>query len=154
MPYKDPEKQKACKREWYQRNKKITQERSNANRRKRRVILRGYGQALKSALGCVVCGENDHILLDFHHVDPTKKKYAISRMMNGACGASRRVASINRELIKCVVICKRHHALHHDGRQKLYKKYILPHQKKMKELMEYTYEQVSSTQAVPKKPKG
>jgi hypothetical protein len=55
--------------------------------------------------GCVICGYNKHQgVLDFHHVDPLLKSFAIS-----GGGFSRSWASIEVELKKCILVCANCH---------------------------------------------
>lgn len=54
---------------------------------------------------CVVCGYNKYAgALDFHHVDPKTKSFALS-----VKGLSYSWDSISKEAEKCVVVCKNCH---------------------------------------------
>jgi hypothetical protein len=55
---------------------------------------------------CIVCGETDQILLDFHHLDPSVKEYAVA-------SHSLTWRAMLREIAKCVVLCCRCHRKHH-----------------------------------------
>lgn len=54
---------------------------------------------------CVICKNNDPIILDFHHVDPHKKKYNIPTMINQCM----KLRDIQAELKKCVAVCSNCH---------------------------------------------
>ncbi len=58
---------------------------------------------------CVLCGYSNYIgALDFHHLDPTKKTFALS--VKGLCYAW---SSILKEAKKCVLLCKNCHTEAH-----------------------------------------
>ena len=58
--------------------------------------------------GCYVCGyDKCNAALEFHHRDPTKKDFAISRQ--------RSLDKIKAELDKCVLLCANCHRETHDG---------------------------------------
>ena len=63
---------------------------------------------------CVKCGYNKYPgALDFHHLDPSKKDFAISRKKNCSFDI------IKPELDKCILVCRNCHAeLHFDERCK------------------------------------
>lgn len=62
---------------------------------------------LKRKETCVVCGEDEPVCLDFHHVDPTTKLFDVSDIKGYG------LQKINEEINKCVVICANcHRKLH------------------------------------------
>jgi hypothetical protein len=69
-------------------------------------------EQFKQTLVCSRCGENDHVCLDFHHVDPTKKDINVSKLTT--CGSWKRIM---KEIDKCVVVCANcHRKIHaHDS---------------------------------------
>lgn len=71
---------------------------------KRRRILKL--RAINTMGGvCVICQYDKHPgVLDFHHVDPTTKSFAIS-----GGGFSRSWASIELEIKKCILVCANCH---------------------------------------------
>ena len=75
MPFKDPERLRAYRREymrgWYQRNKA----RHIAYVRNRDHRIEAWLKEYKDTLRCETCGENHPACLDFHHVDPGEKKF-------------------------------------------------------------------------------
>ena len=59
---------------------------------------------------CVVCGYNKYFgALEFHHLDKTKKEYAISDLKNY------NFETLKQELDKCVILCSNCHAEYHGG---------------------------------------
>ena len=60
----------------------------------------------KKTLSCKKCGENRHYVLEFHHLDPSKKEFTI-----GAAMASGRInfEKAKEEIDKCVVLCANCH---------------------------------------------
>jgi hypothetical protein len=59
-----------------------------------------------STFRCVICKKDNPVILEFHHLDPKKKKYNISTMINNCM----RLSDIQAELKKCVVLCSNCHA--------------------------------------------
>jgi hypothetical protein len=60
---------------------------------------------------CIVCGESDPIVIDFHHLDETKKENGISQMMQ----SNYSLQKIQEELNKCVCLCSNCHRRVHAG---------------------------------------
>jgi hypothetical protein len=56
---------------------------------------------------CVVCGESLVPTLDFHHKDPTTKKFTVS----DALAYSEK--TLRAEIAKCDVLCSNCHRMHH-----------------------------------------
>lgn len=53
---------------------------------------------------CEHCGEDDPIVLEFHHNDPSRKKKTISSMI-----AFNSIKSLKKEIAKCSVLCANCH---------------------------------------------
>ena len=109
MPYKDPkvrkEKHKEYSRKYYEKNKEkiIIATTKYSKRGKEKWDL------YKSALHCARCPETHIACLDFHHIDPTEKEYAISKLIS-----SRMFTKAYKEVKKCIVLCSNcHRKLHH-----------------------------------------
>jgi len=66
-----------------------------------------------AADGCVVCGEKDVGVLDFHHV--RGKTFAIS---NGVRSRTIKARQLEAELKKCVVLCANCHRRYHAAKRK------------------------------------
>jgi uncharacterized protein YktB (UPF0637 family) len=60
---------------------------------------------IKEKSGCVDCGINNHIILDFDHLKD--KKYNISRMIHDGFSW----AAIKKEIAKCEVVCANCHRI-------------------------------------------
>lgn len=65
------------------------------------------------AKGCVVCGELEVCCLDFHHIDPSQKKFEISQYLRGS--ATYTFEEVISEISKCVVVCANCHRKIHAG---------------------------------------
>lgn len=68
--------------------------------------VRGAIKELKK-VGCRICGESEHIALDFHHLDPATKESSLRRLTS--------VKRIQIEAAKCVVLCANCHRKLHAG---------------------------------------
>lgn len=75
-----------------------------SRREKRRAIIDDF----KSCLGCSRCGETNPHVLDFHHIDPTLKSFAISARLYTV-----KLTQLQQEMEKCVVLCANCHRLEH-----------------------------------------
>lgn len=53
---------------------------------------------------CEVCGEDDPVVLEFHHTDPSRKSDTISNMIK-----RNSIEKIASEMIKCRVLCANCH---------------------------------------------
>lgn len=82
------------------RCQKCTTERVAERRRKAKEIL-----VERHGGGCRICGYNKYIgALDFHHVDPSTKKFALS-----ARGLTKGIDTLKKEADKCVLLCANCH---------------------------------------------
>jgi len=107
MPYKDPEKRRASRREWYSDNKVS----EKAHVRKRKLKIRKWFGEYKKTLKCSKCPETHPATIDFHH--KTEKGMEISHMV--AHGYS--VDKINEEIKKCQVVCANcHRKIHYNNK--------------------------------------
>ena len=88
-----------------------------ASRKRRRRLLNQRIDAIKGANGCALCPENDPVCLEFHHIDPRTKRFAI--------GTDKRIgwkwATILAEIKKCAVLCANCHKKVHVGKLKVRK---------------------------------
>ena len=58
---------------------------------------------------CLKCGEERKYLLDFHHVNPSEKEFAVSET-----GRYSSLTNVKAEIEKCVCLCKNcHWEFHH-----------------------------------------
>lgn len=85
--------------------------RSEASRRRWQGALRRERYAvvhaqLERAGGCEDCGETDHVVIQWHHVEPEGKEATISQM----CASKKwTLGDLQRELDKCVPLCANCH---------------------------------------------
>ena len=72
---------------------------------------REWFRQLKLTMSCCVCGEDDPVCLDFHHIDPNEKDFELG-------GSSSKVGkkSIINEINKCACLCANCHRKAHAGR--------------------------------------
>ena len=101
---------KSCKREQarasYKRNPTPYLRRAKEEQRVVRQKLRDRIRRIKEMYGCRACGERDACCLDFHHL--TGK----DRHITGCSTVTR----LERELVKCVLLCANCHRKAHAGR--------------------------------------
>ena len=95
MPYADPEKNRAYKKEW--KLKRVAE---------KSTWLNEY----KNKNPCSRCGKSyDPVCMDFHHVDPESKVSTISSFLHG----THTLEKLKEEVAKCEIICAHCHRLHH-----------------------------------------
>ena len=70
-----------------------------------------YFRKYKAERGCIICGEKDPLVLDFHHREPSDKKHSIMYMISGEYSVSK----ILEEIKKCDVVCANDHRRIHNG---------------------------------------
>jgi hypothetical protein len=109
MPFKDP----AVRRDYNLRYQRLYYERNKAEfiekNRRRKQDARKFLWERKATRNCAACGETDPRCLDFHHQGRQPKVAGLSQMATD--GAA--IRSIERELEKCIVLCKNCHAKEH-----------------------------------------
>ncbi len=99
MPFKDPKKRGAYKREWYSKNKENEIKKVHRRRRKIQNWFREY----KSKLKCEKCNENHPSTIDFHHIG--KKEKVIADIVHWGYS----IETIKKEIGKCQVLCANCH---------------------------------------------
>ena len=115
MPYKDKEKrreyQKEYMRKWYQNNKAKHIAYVRNRDKKIKLWLKEY----KATLKCELCEENYPACLEFHHINPEEKEFAIGRIKEYGLSWSK----LKTEIAKCRVLCANcHRKLHHEQKEK------------------------------------
>ena len=99
MPIKDPEKRRSYQRDymrkWYQANKA----KHIAYVRNRDKKIKEWLKEYKRSLSCEECGENHPACLDFHHIDPADKKFAVGRFEHYLS-----MRLLQTEIAKCKVL--------------------------------------------------
>lgn len=94
---RDKEKNREYQRAWYKKNKDLQVARNKANKKRKFEWFREY----KKTLSCILCGENHHATLDFHHRDPKIKEGRITELIV----SNRSMENILAEIEKCDVLC-------------------------------------------------
>lgn len=112
--YKDNIRKASAK--WYRKNAKHVKDRDNEPKNRVRInsfrrqrIERNKEWVLnyKHSHPCIKCGENDPIVLQFHHLQD--KKFNISRKKGESCSLQK----IQDEVTKCVILCANCHLREH-----------------------------------------
>jgi hypothetical protein len=108
MPFKDIEKYRAYQREykkrWYQKNKA----KHISYVRKREIGMETWFRQYKATLRCEICGESHPACLDFHHIDPSRKKFSVSAKRDRPS-----LKQLQEEIAKCQVLCTNCHRKEH-----------------------------------------
>lgn len=125
--YISPKRQKrecrTCRKTYWHKNLAENREKSRLKQQKwrelnralnnkywvdRRVEKKAWVDAYKAEHPCVKCGEADPVCLDFHHIDPTQKKFLIALAVARAS-----LKRIQEEIAKCEILCANcHRKLH------------------------------------------
>lgn len=104
MAYSDPEAEKAYKRDWYQRNRAKTLERTKASNQRALERNTEYVRDIKESNPCTDCGEfYPYYVMDFDHL--SDKEFNISRMVR----SSHSIERLQSEIDKCELVCSNCH---------------------------------------------
>jgi hypothetical protein len=107
MPYKNKTEQLIAQKQHYADNRKDYKWRQQ----ERREAARNYINDIKKRSSCKNCGNNNYIVLDFHHRDKNLKEITANEMVANKYSPSR----IDLELEKCDVLCSNcHRIVHHE----------------------------------------
>jgi hypothetical protein len=110
MPYKDKNKQAEAASKHYQANKDKLKARAKAYTTRQRLLLRRYVIEAKQQ-PCIICKLSfPPCVMDFHHRAGEKKENDVATMVNR--GVS--LATLQREIAKCDIICSNCHRIKHD----------------------------------------
>lgn len=109
MGYKSPEKQREYQKSWYSKNKERIKIQQAAYRKENKPRLTQWFAGIKSTLVCIRCGESHPACLQFHHRDPSTKRFAISQAIRLCVNRE----DILEEIRKCDVLCGNCHAKEH-----------------------------------------
>lgn len=74
-----------------------------------RKIMIEYVNSIRQ-LGCQICNENDPCCIDFHHLDPKQKDFAVSQI------GGRSIEVAKKEIEKCIRVCSNCHRKIHAGK--------------------------------------
>lgn len=64
-------------RKYYKENKEKHLKAIKERKKRHRKEVRGFLRAVREFNGCSLCDEKDYCCIDFHHLDPKKKKFCI-----------------------------------------------------------------------------
>ena len=109
MPLPTKEEQREYQRSWYQKNKERLKEKHKAYPKQNKTIVLRWLEEYKSHLECLRCKENHPACLQFHHRDPSTKRFTISQAVR-LCVC---VEELLEEISKCDVLCGNCHAKFH-----------------------------------------
>lgn len=98
---------KLYKRQYYKSRSSAVKERALEYKKERVAEF----QEFKSGVKCVVCDEDDNCCIDFHHVDPATKTFAVSSKVRDVA-----FSTLMDEINKCIPVCKNCHAKFHAGK--------------------------------------
>ena len=96
--------------EFYQSNNKIHYTCKECVKEEQKKIYhqkQDYLNSIKKQQKCKKCGNDKYYLIDFHHIDPKEKDFAISNR------ASMKLESILTEIKKCIPLCSNCHREFH-----------------------------------------
>ena len=77
----------------------------------KRAELKSRVDNIKKRGECSVCGNEDHRVLEFHHRDPTQKKFSIVKAVHNRYSLN----ALQKEIEKCDLICANCHRVIHYG---------------------------------------
>ncbi len=93
----------------YVRNKTRYTDRNRETLAKRLDLIDALCKMLGGA--CNVCGEDDPVVLDFHHLNPAEKEGAVKKLARTAA-----LKTVIAEMKKCVLLCSNCHRKLHGGK--------------------------------------
>lgn len=100
---------KTCTNEYcrkhYQDNKELYKERSKFHTRRYAKEGRKLIYEFKLSNPCASCSESNPVVLEFHHIDPKKKRNDVSNMATHGYS----IESIEKEIEKCIILCANCH---------------------------------------------
>lgn len=103
MPYKDPDKQKAAQKAWYDKNKNLTFQRSKQSREKRKESIR----KIKEDSPCFDCNISyPYYVMHFDHLDSSNKVDKVSTILQNSG-----LESALNEIKKCQLLCANCHSI-------------------------------------------
>ncbi len=110
MAYKDKQKEKEYKRQYYILNAEYIKK-ENAERKKiHRIKLTKFINRIKILFGCNICGYNKCAnVLHFHHTGDKEKGISVMRRNTVS------IKVLKKEIRKCVILCANCHGEVHAG---------------------------------------
>jgi len=92
-------------KEYYERNREKHRAATREQKRKCREKIRSVLLRIRRNNPCCMCGENDPVCLDFHHVEPKTKVSEVSTLAAQLTS----IETILKEVSKCVIVCSNCH---------------------------------------------
>jgi hypothetical protein len=99
----------SCRRVMNMRSYYKFREKNVARAVKNNKKISDWFNNIKSKLSCCVCGENDPACLDFHHIEPSEKDFALSEQKRNS------KKKLLNEMNKCACLCANCHRKLHAG---------------------------------------
>jgi len=105
--------QKAYQPKWYAKNKEEYLLKRKAQYKEKMYQWWNWLESIGRG-SCVRCGYDEHPrALDFHHIDPSHKKFRISNFIDARGFSDKNKKELLEELKKCIVLCANCHRLEH-----------------------------------------
>ncbi len=83
--------------------------------KEKRRLIAGEVNKIKRSFGCMICGANDTgTVLTFHHTNCKTKKATVCRMVSRL----KPLHVIEKEMMKCAIVCEPCHKEIHRGSSK------------------------------------
>lgn len=95
---------KECKRDYTRSHYLKNKDSYIKSKKQMKKCARKFMFDYLSKSSCKICWHSNPISLEFHHIDPSNKKYTVSCMQTNS------VETIASEIDKCVVLCSNCHA--------------------------------------------
>lgn len=86
---------------------------TTGTKRKRRDVVREFINQYKSKHFCIICKENDPIVLDFHHRNMEDKELEVGNAVKDGWS----IEKIKKEIDKCDLLCANCHRREHYKRK-------------------------------------
>lgn len=96
---------KPCNKEYQRKHYLNNKEYYSDKRKSYQLTTLQYIHNILKDSSCVTCGESRIATLQFDHIDPSKKKFSISR------GRDKSIAVVAKEIEKCQILCANCHAV-------------------------------------------
>ncbi|MBC8395573.1 MAG: hypothetical protein H8E16_00555 [Flavobacteriales bacterium] len=116
MEEKKPKANTPEYRAWYYRNK--YKAKGKASKKEKEKRNKNFVIRYRKQCSCIKCGLKKWYIIEFHHLDPSKKYKSITDLQFNAYS----IKTIKKEIRKCVAICLNcHMEFHYLERNKLIK---------------------------------
>ena len=102
---------KNCTRAYSKKHYDNNKEDYKFKAKKYRILTRETVRDIKSESKCMLCGESRSECLVFHHLDPRTKLFCIANAIHDGYA----LYKVQKEIDKCVILCRNCHACIHAG---------------------------------------